>query len=703
MLKLFRKLSLAVKFILAVGLAATVALSLLLVVNLGQLRTISIAEGELEAVSAGKEYKADFQETFIGLEASLKSLTQVLLDSRERQKLSREDVLALMKRELSIHPEVFGIGTLWEPDVLAGSDTAGAGQTAYGDSSGRFIPYIYKNGDQFAVEPLADYETPGTGDYYLRPKDSKKLTYIEPYVYEVAGESVQMMTISYPMLDESGTFLGIVAMDVRMDYLQQDAEKYTPLGGYVSLITESGIYAANPHDPASVMQPYGDNPEKEALWKQVKSGETQKGYTLNSAGREVLRTFEPVTMPGSEQVWYTQTAVDKDRILKEYTEVRTIAITLSVGALLVLNAILAFLVWRMVIAPLRTLTGKLQLMAEGDLTQRIQVRSEDELGKMAGHFNEMTEKLRGMFQLVADLSMAVGATSQQLTASAEQTGKAAETIAESIDRVAQGAQSQNQYAAESSQAVNEMTAGVRRIADSSSAISDSANEVTERTKQGSVQLQQAASDMQELQVSTDETAQAIVRLEERSLAIGGMIELITNISTQTNMLALNAAIEASRVGEHGRGFAVVAGEIRKLADQTKRAAEQVTELVEDVRIDTGKAAESMAKGGEQVKRSAGSVADSNALFALILSEIEKVNDQLQEVSAAAQQMTASTEQVSASVGQLADIASESSSEAQSVAAASEQQLASMEEISASSAALSNMVQELLDKQSQFKI
>ncbi|GJM79934.1 hypothetical protein HMSSN139_24300 [Paenibacillus sp. HMSSN-139] len=147
------------------------------------------------------------------------------------------------------------------------------------------------------------------------------------------------------------------------------------------MVTENGLYAANPHDPESVLQPYGDNPEKEALWQQVKSGATLKGYTLNSAGREVLRSFEPVTMPGSDHVWYTQTAVDKDVILKDFTQARTTSIAMSVGALVVLAAILGLLVWRMVILPLRLLTGKLQLMAGGDLTQKLQVRSGDEFGK----------------------------------------------------------------------------------------------------------------------------------------------------------------------------------------------------------------------------------------------------------------------------------------------------------------------------------
>lgn len=209
--------------------------------------------------------------------------------------------------------------------------------------------------------------------------------------------------------------------------------------------------------------------------------------------------------------------------------------------------------------------------------------------------------------------------------------------------------------------------------------------------------------MSELKLSVDETSLAIERLGERSAQISGIIGLISNISKQTNLLALNAAIEASRVGEHGRGFAVVASEIRMLADQTKKAAEQVTALVEDVVQDTNQASQAMAVGNEKVILGVQSVSDSDLLFTSILTEMTQVTDQIQEVSAAAQQMTAGTEQISVTVKQLADLASEASSDSQSVAAASEEQLASMEEISASSESLSSMVQDLLDKLSYFKI
>ncbi|WP_340004068.1 methyl-accepting chemotaxis protein [Paenibacillus sp. FSL K6-0276] len=700
---LYRRLSLTVKFVLALSLVIIIIFFFSLVANLQNLRSVSISNGELQAEVAGRSYAESIQNSMINIESTAKAFTEVLLESREHQTLSREDVISTMKTMLENRPEIFGISILWEPNAFDQNDQANINKMPYDDDTGRFIPYAVRNQGSVTIEPLKNYDVEGAGDYYLLPKKEKKLIYMEPYSFERTGGAIDMISVMLPILDKTGTFLGTVGFDVSLTQLQEEAVNYKPLGGYVSLITGNGKYVANPDDPQSVLKDFGNTEEKAALWKRVKNGETVQGYTYNSKGEYVLRIFVPIPMPESDQVWYTQTAIPKATIMADYEQAKTKSFIIMIVGMLILGVVIGFLLWLMVVKPLRVLSEKLQLMAQGDLTQTLQVRNDDEFGKMASHFNQMTHKLREMFGLVADLSMSVGATSEELTANAEQTGKAAEQIAVSIGRVAEGAQLQNDYAGESSLAMSDLSVGVQRIADSSSTVSTSADEVTDQTKRGSAQLQMAVSQMTELKQSVDETSLAIERLGERSVQISGIIGLISNISKQTNLLALNAAIEASRVGEHGRGFAVVASEIRMLADQTKQAAEQVTALVEDVVQDTNQASQAMAVGNEQVRIGVQSVSESDLLFTSILAEMTQVTDQIQEVSAAAQQMTAGTEQITASVKQLAVLASEASADSQSVAAASEEQLASMEEISASTESLSSMVQDLLDKLSYFKI
>jgi methyl-accepting chemotaxis protein len=698
-----RNLSLSVKFNLVIWLCLALVLGSNLFVSLGQLERLSKEKGELEAKNAGVQYATDLKNRMSDMNATLKSLAELLEHSRADRSYSREETVELLRNMLESRDDVFAMYTLWEPDAFDGNDAANRGKAAYDDATGRFVPYLVKGANGIVTEPLVDYETPGAGDYYLLPKASKKLTYIDPYLYKVSGVETQIMSLVQPILDKSDNFLGIIGIDLSIERMQEEALPYTPMNGYVSLVTENGTYVANPNDPASIMRPYGDNPEKEALWQQVKAGETLTGYTQNSSGDFVLRTFEPVALAGSGQTWYAVSSIDRNEIMANYYEARDSAYAASIAGILLLAVIITIMVRFMVSRPLRMLADKLQLMAQGDLTQRMVVKSGDEIGMMSGYFNVMTEKLRDMFRLVSDLSMAVGATSQQLTASAEQTSHAAQTVAESIGRIAEGAASQNEQASESSRTMDEMTAGAERIAVTSSSVSASADGVTEQTRTGSLQLQGAVAEMEEVALSVQETEASISRLEQRSVQIGGIIDVITAISTQTNLLALNAAIEASRVGEHGRGFAVVAAEIRKLADQTRKAAEEVSSLVSAVREDTDNAARTMSAGNIKVRSGLSSITDSQRLFRDILAEMSSVGVQIQEVSAAAEQMSASTEQISGSVSRLSSLASEAADSSQSVAAASEEQLASMEEISASSAQLSNMVEELLERLAQFKI
>lgn len=702
-MSLYRRLSLTVKFILVVSLAIIIIFFFSLVANLLNLRSVSLSNGELEAEVAGRSYAESIQNSVVDVASTTKVFAEMLQDSRADHTWSREDVISIMKTMLKDRPAILGISTLWEPNAFDQKDQANINKMPYDDATGRFVPYVLRNGDSITVEASKDYEIAGAGDYYLTPKKSKKPFYLEPFTYETSVGTKHMISIIQPILDEKGTFLGTVGFDISLSVLQEDAANYKPLGGYVALITNNGTYAANPNDPETVLKEFGDSDDKAELWRLVKKGTSNRGYTLNSKGEEVLRLFIPIPMPNSDQVWYAQTAIPKDTIMSGYEEAKLQSFIIMLVGMLILAVVVGLLLWLMVIRPLRVLSGKLQLMSEGDLTQTLQIKNNDEFGQMAAHFNQMTFKLSEMFGLVSDLAMSVGATSEELTANAEQTGKASEQIAISIGRVAEGAQLQNDYAGDSSLAMSELTIGVQSIADNASSVSVSADEVTVQTKRGSTQLQMAVNQMTELKQSVDETSMAIERLGERSIQISGMISLISNISKQTNLLALNAAIEASRAGEHGRGFAVVATEIRLLADQTKQAAEQVSDLVREVLQDTNQAAQAMSVGIEQVELGVQSVAVSDLLFTSILAEMTQVTEQIQEVSAAAEQMTAGTEQVTASVVQLAGLASEASADSQSVAAASEEQLASMEEITASTESLSSMVQDLLNKLAYFKI
>ncbi|WP_372635639.1 methyl-accepting chemotaxis protein [Cohnella sp.] len=694
-------LSLTTKFTACLALSLIVVFVFMMQLNLNNLKGMSLSRGEAEAQLAGRQFGSEFEKKLAGYKQELDMLGRVLLQSKSSGTLSREKVLELLHHTLEAYPELLGTYTLWEPNAFDGKDADFAGKAMH-DETGRFIPYVVRSGDKIIVEALGGYETEGDGDYYLVPKKTRMPILLEPYAYDIDGQSVQLTSLSVPVLDEQGNFQGIVGVDFTLETLQKAAAEYTPMDGYVTMVSVNGNYTVHPVQPELVSQPYGDSEEKKALFAKLASEGSSQAYTKEASGGEALRMLYPIRL-GADVIMYSEAIIPKEKILESYNKARTTVQIVSVVGILVLGVILAVLTRFMIIRHVRSLAVSVNRMASGDLTQQVPVRSRDEFGQLAGDFNRMTSELRGMFHLVADLSMSVGATSQQLTASAEQTSLASETIAKSIEQVAAGAETQNRLTRETAGSMAEMAMGIRRITDSSEAVSASSQEVQAQTELGNERIGQAGEQMSRVRNTVSEAGQLMGQLSERSKEIGGIVGLISDISNQTNLLALNAAIEAARAGEHGRGFVVVAAEVRKLADQTLRAAEQISGIIGSVQEETVRAADGMKRGASEIELGERFVLEGADTFRAVAEEMQRVNGQIQEVSAISEQMNAGSEQVDASITELTRLAGEAADSSQNVASASEEQLASMEEIASSSAALSSMVQELLEKLSRFKI
>ncbi|NOU92016.1 HAMP domain-containing protein [Paenibacillus sp. LMG 31456] len=700
----YRNLKLSIKLSITVGLVLLLVFSGLIYTNLDQLYKVSLEKGEYQAQEAGLNFSGAFQDELLDIQGTLETLSGTLLDARTQKKQTREDIVEMLRHRIEEQENILGLYTLWEPNAWDNNDKLNINRKPYDDATGRFMPYLLRNDGSITIEALHDYDKDGAGDYYQIPKRTKKLTLLEPYVYNAGGKEVLMTSIIYPIVDKQSGFLGIIGMDLSLDKLQQKAEVEKPLGGYVSIISNKGSYVAHGTSKEWINKPYADNPEKTAAWEAIKKLGKYRYYSENSQGTTVLRLIEPLHLTGSNETWYIETIVSKERILETYQKNMTISITIAIVSLLIIGALLALIIRVAVVQRIQAVSSLLERLSEGDFTKSLEMKpSKDEFGVMAVHFNNMIAKLRAMLQLVSDISMSVGATSQQLTASAEQTGRAAETITEAIQEVAAGAEIQESNASDTSTAMTEMATGVQRIAESTLSVTESAKDVTLQTDEGNKQIQDAVSQMNVVRSTVGQSQEAIRQLGIRSEEIGTIITMITGISTQTNLLALNAGIEAARVGEHGKGFAVVAMEVRKLAEQSRAAAEQIADLIGSMREETRKAVDAMERGTSEVEKGVQSVSESGERFASITKEMTNVNVQIQEVSAAAEQMSASCEEVSATVDQLAHIAREAAQNSQGVAAASEEQLASMQEISSSSAALSGMVQELLDQLSHFKV
>ncbi len=383
----------------------------------------------------------------------------------------------------------------------------------------------------------------------------------------------------------------------------------------------------------------------------------------------------------------------------------TITQNLVLGIIAVFIGIgIAVFMGRLISKPIIITSNIANRISSGDLTvDEIQVKNRDEIGDLADSFNQMAQNLRHLIEQVGFNSSQVAASAEELTASVEQTTQATNQIATSIQEVASGAESQNLKANESALAMKEMASGIQQVAQTTSSVAGLAHETNEEANNGNKSLHKVIEQMNTIDEVVNHSASVVESLGESSKEIGNIIDVITSIADQTNLLALNAAIEAARAGEHGKGFAVVADEVRKLAEQSKASADQITELIKRIQSDTIQAAEVMDKGTMEVKEGIVVVHKAEEGFNKIQELIEQITAQTQEASAASEEMAASVEQVNSSVEEIARITQLSASHSQNVASASEEQLASMEEIAASANLLSEMAENLQQHVSQFRV
>lgn len=346
---------------------------------------------------------------------------------------------------------------------------------------------------------------------------------------------------------------------------------------------------------------------------------------------------------------------------------------------------------------------RLEAIAEGDLRgELLKTKSKNEIGRLINASNQMVVNLKLLLERISETSNQVAAASEQFNASVEQSSSSAEQVTSSIQEIAYGAETSSKSANDSVHAMNEMSTGVQFIAISSAEVAKESSNTMKEANEGNTLVQKAVSQMQSIQSSVGNTSKLVINLGESSNEIGQIVEVITGIAEQTNLLALNAAIEAARAGEHGRGFAVVADEVRKLAEQSKASADQISVLINQIQQDTTLAVESMSDGTKEVELGTNVITETGKAFTKILESIQLVSEKIENVSSSIEKMSEGTEKVNTSVTHLASIAQSTSVNSQNVAAASEEQLATIQEIAASATSLSDLATELRNEISKFK-
>ena len=515
-------------------------------------------------------------------------------------------------------------------------------------------------GDMYRSHPernRADYD-PRQRPWYKDASSAGKQ--IITTAYQDAITNALLVTIAEPVRI-NGQFAGVVGADVLIDQLINDVISLDAgKNAYAMLIdAQNGTFLAHP--------------DKNYLLKPVSSlSKTLQMSMIEQAMSSA--TIEEITIKGQDKLFYfakvPQTdwifAIEMDRATEEAAHTSLLQ-GLIITAFMITIVVIVLVSWLVsfLFRDLGRVSKALEEIAsgEGDLTQRLEPRSDDEVGQLAHNFNTFVGNMHTMVSTLSLVSAALSEQSKQTASQAEERSSRIRMQQDEINMVAT--------------AINEMAAATQEIAGNADHTAQNAGEAVTACVHGSDQVSQTQGSIQnlaqEVQVATD----VIQELEAHGKHINTILATIQNIAEQTNLLALNAAIEAARAGEQGRGFAVVADEVRVLSQRTHASTKEIQQMIETLQSTTGKAVGIM----DDSRMLAGtSVDDANAASASLTQiheSVERISDMATQIASAAEEQASVTSEITRNTEGIRDVSNDLALEAHSAA----EQAAQLSELS----------------------
>ncbi|VXC77918.1 Chemotaxis protein [Pseudomonas sp. 8Z] len=420
-------------------------------------------------------------------------------------------------------------------------------------------------------------------------------------------------------------------------------------------------------------EPFIDTPDEKRIYEQFRRdfaayqrGMTDSFVLARSADREALNKLllvdmKPVVDGTGAQLAelgdiYSKGIAQEGQIsADEYASSQLIVILVIALAALV-TVLLAWLLTRSIVAPLTSAVEAAQHVAEGDLTQRIEVAGRDEVSQLQTSLAQMQQRLRDTLAEISGSSTQLAAAAEELHAVTEEAGR--------------GIQRQNDEIEQAATAVNEMSAAVDEVARNAVSTSEASKSSNQSAQAGQARVSATIAAISDLSGEVESTSSLVQRVAEQSQEIGKVLDVIRAIAEQTNLLALNAAIEAARAGESGRGFAVVADEVRALAHRTQNSTQEIEQMVSSMRSGASQALDSMQSSSERARATRELAQSAGSALNEITEGISEMYERNLVIASAAEEQAQVAREVDRNLVNIRDLSVQSATGAQQTSASS---------------------------------
>ncbi|BBI43231.1 methyl-accepting chemotaxis protein [Pseudomonas syringae] len=458
-------------------------------------------------------------------------------------------------------------------------------------------------------------------DYRTRPRyklavAADGMILSEPYIDSATQKLVVSMATP---LKQQTSLLGVLGVDLALTSVVTTLSSQTFNGlGYPFIVNADGKILVSPDDSMqlkTLTEIYGQDIDTKA----------PRFWPVSRNGAEQILHFVPITgLPG--QTWYLGVAIDQNKAFAALRSVRVTALAATIMTLLCVTALLLISI-RVLTSPLRTMGAAMNDIAngDGDLTRRLDTSSQDEFGELAKAFNGFVTKIHNSLTSVQSVAGGLAKISGE--------------VVEATNSTLVNAAEQSTRTSSIAAAIHELGASAGEIAANASQASKEASSAKDASLRGQVLVEESAASMHTLSSNLASSQQNIIALNNQTISIGKILDVIKAVSEQTNLLALNAAIEAARAGDAGRGFAVVADEVRGLAHRTHQSTEEINTVISGLEAQTQMTVSGMTESKRLGEASATVIESTGQQLKTVLLKIRDIDGMNLSMAAATEQQT----------------------------------------------------------------
>ncbi|PSL51124.1 methyl-accepting chemotaxis protein [Salsuginibacillus halophilus] len=483
---------------------------------------------------------------------------------------------------------------------------------------------------------------------------------------------------------------GVKAIDISLDAMVSALETAdTGYEGELALIDEEGVYIAHTNEA------------------QIGDEVADSSYLANAVSAD-----EQGSVEGEGQTAYYQTVdgfgwtilanYDDDILYQDLATVRYTFIIVSIIAVLI-GIAGAYAAAGRFTRPVREMRNHVQQLADGDLNREVHVQSRDEIGELGTALQTMTNELRGLIGSIQHSADDTRTMAEDLSAVSEETAATSDDMSNAVNDVAQGASRQAGEIENVNEKVKELSTSVDEAEQQTEKMTGLSSEMRQANDQGSERLQTLEANTTEAAEVFSHVHTAVEQLSEKVEAVTNVVDTISAFADQTNLLALNASIEAARAGEHGKGFAVVAEEVRKLAEQSIQATEQIHNTLQEVTTETKQVEASMqqAAGVQHVQQQ--SVQDTHTALQSIITSVDQLSSAITGLGEDLHQVKQHKDDITTSMTTIAEVSEHAAATAEEVSASADEQAKSVASVGESSEKLNDLSAQLQQKTKHFKL